>query len=281
MAKYRQVHTTFWQDPKVLEEMTPEDKYFYLYILTNPNTTQIGVYQITRKQMAFDLGYSTESINSLLDRFINNHKILKYNDETRELAVINWGKYNFNKAGKPVIDCVKKELKEVKDKTLLWELMNHITNKPVLDEFSRYVYDTCDDTSTIGGQEEEEEKEEEKENNMYSQEFEVFWNIYPNKKDKKGAYEKFKQAVKRHSVAIIMKGATDYARECEIKETEKRYIKHPKTFLHNDSFLDEFETTKVNIGTHNKQNRYQPKAAVIQPKGIEQEDYHDDWDDFA
>ncbi len=70
MAKYRQVHTTFWQDPKVLEEMTPEDKYFYLYLLTNPNTTQIGVYQITKKQMAFDLGYSTESINSLLHRFI-------------------------------------------------------------------------------------------------------------------------------------------------------------------------------------------------------------------
>ncbi|MGG4288337.1 DnaD domain protein [Priestia megaterium] len=163
MAKYRHIHTTFWEDPKVLEEMTPEDKYFYLYILTNPKTTQIGVYQITKKQMALDLGYTVESVNSLLDRFINMHKIIKYNEETRELAVIHWGKYNLYKAGKPIIDCVKKELVEVKDKTLLWELMNHIPNEAVVNEFSRYVYDTYHDTSTTGGQKEK-EKEKEKEN---------------------------------------------------------------------------------------------------------------------
>lgn len=174
MAKFRQVHSTFWQDAKVLEEMTPEDKYFYLYLLTNPNTTQIGVYQITKKQMAFDLGYSIESVNSLLDRFINHHKVVKYNPQTRELAVINWGKYNLNKAGKPVLDCIKKELDDVKDKTLLWEIMNHIPNKEVVKEFSRVVYDTYHESSTIGGQEkeQEEEKEEEKEE---EQQQEISW----------------------------------------------------------------------------------------------------------
>jgi DnaD/phage-associated family protein len=174
MAKYRQVHTTFWQDPKILEEMTPEDKYFYLYLLTNPNTTQIGVYQITKKQMAFDLGYSTESINSLLDRFINNHGVIKYNESTRELAIINWGKYNLHKAGKPVIDCVKKELKAVKDKTLLWEVMNNIPNDSVVTEFSRYVYDT----STTRGQEEEKEQEEEVEEEKEQQQEENVYHFY-------------------------------------------------------------------------------------------------------
>lgn len=174
MAKFRQVHTTFWQDPRVLEEMTPEDKYFYLYLLTNPNTTQIGVYQITRKQMAFDLGYSTESINSLLERFINMHKVVKYNDQTREIAIINWGKYNLNKAGKPVIDCVKKELAGVKDKTLLWEVMNHIPNNAVTTEFSRYVYDT----STTRGQEKEQEEEVEQEEEQ--QQEENVYNFYQN-----------------------------------------------------------------------------------------------------
>jgi DnaD/phage-associated family protein len=167
MAKFRQVHSTFWQDAKVLEEMTPEDKYFYLYLLTNPNTTQIGVYQITKKQMAFDLGYSPESVNSLLDRFINHHKVIKYNADTRELAILHWGKYNLNKAGKPVLDCIKKELEDIKDKTLLWEIMNHIPNEVVVKEFSRVVYDTYHESSyessTSRGQEEEQEQEEEKE----------------------------------------------------------------------------------------------------------------------
>lgn len=170
MAKFRQVHTTFWQDPKVLEEMTPEDKYFYLYLMTNPNTTQIGVYQITRKQMAFDLGYSGESVNSLLERFINHHKLIKYNEKTRELALLNWGKYNLARAGKPVVDCVTKELGEVKDKTLIWEIMNKTTNNSMVELFSRFVYDSSNDTSTTSGQEEEqeEEKEEQQEQNAFA-----------------------------------------------------------------------------------------------------------------
>ena len=79
---FRLVYTDFWEDPKVMEEMTPEDRYFYLYLLTNPHTNMIGIYQILKKQMAFELGYSPESINSLLDRFINHHKLINYDAET-------------------------------------------------------------------------------------------------------------------------------------------------------------------------------------------------------
>jgi hypothetical protein len=50
MAKYRMVRTDFWKNPIVSEEMTPEDKYFYLYLLTNPATTQIGIYKITKNK---------------------------------------------------------------------------------------------------------------------------------------------------------------------------------------------------------------------------------------
>jgi DnaD/phage-associated family protein len=119
MAKYRMVRVDFWRNPVVLEEMSPEDKYFYLYLLTNPSTTQIGIYQITKKQMAFDLGYSIESVQALMDRFIHHHKVIRYNPETRELAIKNWGKYNLQKGGKPVMDCIYSELKEVEDTSLI------------------------------------------------------------------------------------------------------------------------------------------------------------------
>ncbi|MEH7504097.1 DnaD domain protein [Neobacillus drentensis] len=119
MAKYRMVRTDFWKNPKVSEEMTPEDKYFYLYLLTNPQTTQIGIYKITKKQMAFDLGYSIESVHSLMERFINHHKLIRYNPETRELAIKNWGKDNLQKGGKPVMDCIYSELKDVEDTSLI------------------------------------------------------------------------------------------------------------------------------------------------------------------
>ncbi|WP_028977234.1 hypothetical protein, partial [Sporolactobacillus terrae] len=159
MAKFRQVHVNFWTDPKVLEEMTPEDRYFYLYLLTNPFTSQIGIYQITKKQMAFDLGYSIESVNSLIDRFENHHKLIKFNTDTREIAILKWGKYNLNRAGKPILDCVEKDLGSVKDQSLISLVAKFIVNEAIRDIFLRYV----DDTSTSRGQEEEQEEEQEKE----------------------------------------------------------------------------------------------------------------------
>lgn len=193
MSKFRMVRTEFWEDPKVVEELTPEDKYFFLYLLTNSKTTQIGIYQITKKQMAFDTGYSIESINALLDRFINHHKLVVYNDKTREIAIKNWGKYNFNRGGKPIIDCVNSELQQVKDKKLILFVGRKVEKKEIRKIYEWYgdtsddtgndtgndtsnkkwksskvsndkgSYDTYNDTPTTGGQEQQQEKEKEEE----------------------------------------------------------------------------------------------------------------------
>lgn len=137
MAIYRPVHVTFWQDEKVIEEMTPEDKLFYLYLITNPNTTQIGIYKITKKQIAFEIGYSIESVNALMDRFINHHKLIIYNSETRELAIMNWGKYNFPRAGTPIENCVRKQLKEIIDKDLIRIVEQNIDNEKIKEIFKQ------------------------------------------------------------------------------------------------------------------------------------------------
>lgn len=188
MAKYRYVYTTFWNDPRVVEEMTAEDKYFFLYLLTNESTTQIGIYQITKKQIAFDMGYSMESAGALLQRFRDHHKIIKYNEETREIAIKNWGKYNLNRGGKPILDCVKSELKEVKDTSLIRWVGEGISNDSVRIVYESYYdtsYDTYNDsseneessndagsydTSTIRGQKEKQtEKQKQKENKKEKQ----------------------------------------------------------------------------------------------------------------
>lgn len=74
-------------------------KLFYIYLLTNPNINQIGIYQITRKQMSFELGFSIEVINTLMNRFENNLNLIKYDENTREICIKNWGKYNLNNGG--------------------------------------------------------------------------------------------------------------------------------------------------------------------------------------
>ncbi|MEY9979720.1 DnaD domain protein [Lysinibacillus sp. RC79] len=129
MAKFRYVYTSLWTDGKVIEEFTPEDKLFFLYLLTNEHTKQIGVYQITKKHMAFELGYSPEVINALMQRFLDHHKLIRYNEETREIAIRNWGRYNLIKAGKPIMDCVRRELEDVKDSSLLEFVVDSVPNE--------------------------------------------------------------------------------------------------------------------------------------------------------
>lgn len=139
MAIFRKLHTSFWQDGKVIEELTPEDKFFFMYLLTNPATTQIGIYQITKKQMSFELGYSIESINSLMERFENHHRLIRYNPNTRELGIKNWGKYNLDRSGKPMIDCVKKELDEVSDISLIEYVSKSIKKDDIKKIFKTYI----------------------------------------------------------------------------------------------------------------------------------------------
>ena len=130
MAKFRQIQTSFWSNTYIQEEMTSEDKYFYLYLMTNECTTQIGIYPITKKQMAFDLGYSMESVKALLQRFETYHKLIKYDSETRELILLKWAESNLNIGGKPVQDLIKKEIEQVKNK-----------------EFLSLMYSNCPDNS--------------------------------------------------------------------------------------------------------------------------------------
>lgn len=124
----RVVSTGFWNDDKVLNVFSPEDRYFMLYILTNPHTTQLGVYHIPIKKAALELGYSVEAVLVLLDRFDKKYGILRYNSETSEVAIKNFLVHSIMKGGKPVSDCLEKELEGVKDLSLVAYIFHHIGN---------------------------------------------------------------------------------------------------------------------------------------------------------
>ncbi|TXC82206.1 hypothetical protein FS935_21145 [Metabacillus litoralis] len=114
MVEYQMVNADIWNDP--ILEMTAQEKYFYLYLLTNRHVNRIGIYRISRKLMACQSGYSVEDVTSLMERFMNHHKLICYNPETYELAIKNWGKHIKLKGGKRSIIS---ELEQVKDLSLI------------------------------------------------------------------------------------------------------------------------------------------------------------------
>jgi hypothetical protein len=119
MGIKRVVDWDFWTDDKVVEDFSPEDKLFMLYLLTNPHTTQLGIYAINKRVMAFEIGYSQEAVSVLLDRFETKYDLIKYSTKTNEVAIKNFLRHSIIKGGKPVEDLLKRELKQVKDKSLI------------------------------------------------------------------------------------------------------------------------------------------------------------------
>lgn len=100
MALYRTVLMSFWTDSKVADDFTPEDRYFYLYLFTNPHTNLCGCYEISMKQVALETGYSRDTIESLIERFEKFHNVVRYSRETKEILLLNWHKYNWTTSEK-------------------------------------------------------------------------------------------------------------------------------------------------------------------------------------
>lgn len=112
MATSRFLHTDFWKDDFFME-LTPEDKYFYIYILTNDRCSQCGIYHFGVKFAAVELGYSEDTVKTLLNRFVKHGKIL-YNEKNGEVMIINWYKYNMNLNNKNTRVCINTCLKKIK-----------------------------------------------------------------------------------------------------------------------------------------------------------------------
>jgi len=126
MAIYRQIQTLFWQDGFVAE-LTPEERYFYFYLLTNPRSTQCGIFEVNMRIMEAETGYNRETLERLIKRFEEYGKII-YSKETREIIILNWLKYNFINS-KNTICCINKELKLVKNKGFLDLLYKNCLSK--------------------------------------------------------------------------------------------------------------------------------------------------------
>ena len=116
MAVYRHIHIDFWQDGFILD-LTPEEKYFYMYLMTNSKTSQCGIYELPKRIIETETGYNRETVEKLLSRFEDYGKVV-YSEETKELFLKNWIKHNKIVSPK-VRKCIERELKNIKSDYLV------------------------------------------------------------------------------------------------------------------------------------------------------------------
>ena len=245
MAVYRQVHVSFWQDPFILD-LTPEEKYFYLYLMTNSKTKQCGCYELPSRVMELETGYNRETVEKLLQRFIDYEKI-DYCKETKEILIKNWYKYNSSQSPS-VVHCIEKEIAEIKHQPFL-----------------QYCVDTVgtECTESGGNNNNNKKKKNNKKSGDYSSEFEEWYSSYPRPQAKADTFKSFEKVRKAKGLDFILQCTKNYKKHLSslpIKEQEYAYSSN--NFLGQKAYYLDFEQDKKSFKPKSPQSQqsdlYQP-----------------------
>jgi len=92
MSKERYLNTKFWDDSYIIKR-DPVEKLLFIYLLTNPLTNIIGIYEISIDRISFDTGIEQEMVLKILKRF---EKDLKIKYKGGYIALKNFTKHQKN-----------------------------------------------------------------------------------------------------------------------------------------------------------------------------------------
>lgn len=107
------IEREFWNDEQIIDEYSPEDKLFMMYLLTCPRGNALGIFKLPIKLIAFEIGYSPEAVRTLIDRFMTKYQRINYDYKSQEIAIYRALKYSVSKGGKPIEDMMRQLLSEV------------------------------------------------------------------------------------------------------------------------------------------------------------------------
>ena len=114
MATHRYISTTFWDDAWI-QGLDPEEKFIYLYLMTNPLTGISGVYKITDRRISFDTGHTEDKIKSTLDKFGTARKAIRMGEY---IVLPSWPKHQNWETMPKIKQGILNELNQLSDEQL-------------------------------------------------------------------------------------------------------------------------------------------------------------------
>lgn len=262
MEIFTRVERGYWQDEFILE-LTPEQKFFYLYLMSNSKVNTLGAYVFPMTMSTLELGYNRDTVKKLLDHFVEAGKIM-YDETTNEVFLLNWPKRNWNKRT-ATLRALKKDVDALKSPVLREKI------SAMLSAFcggEDAIDDTEEQKGTNGNNEEQkgtngnnkdildgrkEKREKRIENRKKEKEdagtvfdaaaaFEIFYQAYPNKKNVKTARTRWeKMKVTPELFAAIMEGLERAKNSQEWGKDGGAYIPYPATWLNGEGWKNEYK----------------------------------------
>jgi len=115
MSVNRVINTSFWNDTWV-ETLTSNEKFLYIYLITNSKNNMLGVYEISIKRICFESGLSEGDVKKALESFGRLSKAFYINESYMILTnFTKHQKYNSNmkKAAIKVFNKLPSEIKTI------------------------------------------------------------------------------------------------------------------------------------------------------------------------
>lgn len=147
MSLKRVVDTRFWNQVDVMERYSSQDKLFALYLMTCPRSTQLGIYSLPKRVIAFDMSLDDAQVGQLLARFQDDYQVIAYSDRTQEVAILDFLTYSLVKGGQPVERLLRNQAEDVRDSQLLVKVFQHLASyyehsHRLIDQLSQEVLAT-------------------------------------------------------------------------------------------------------------------------------------------
>lgn len=135
IGKSRPVCETIWLDSKVKTKLQNWEKYLFIYLLTNSHLEQVGIYEITFDTISYETGLTFEQVTRGMKK-LEDVELISYDNDTNEVAILNYFKYSILGGGKPYEKCFLNLGKKIKSRDLLIA----IYNKAILVNDDREIY---------------------------------------------------------------------------------------------------------------------------------------------
>ena len=92
MANYNPVYHSLWTSPK-FEQLSPNEKLIYLYLITNERIEKSGIYSISIKHISCDCDLSKPIVEKALKTLIDK-VLIKYQYNTNTIYIPNFFKFS-------------------------------------------------------------------------------------------------------------------------------------------------------------------------------------------
>ena len=239
MASYRNLQMSFWTDTKILEKFTAMEKYMYLYLLTNPHTSLCGCYEIGYTTIATETALKKNQVQKLIKNLIEKG-VIDYSDDTNEVLLLHWHKYNWTSSEKlrASLEKIINRIKCLKFQQYLNELLQCTDRVSVQYQ---YPMDTSVSVSVSDINTNKDINNTSFNINELKKEFEEVWKLYPRKHGKEKAFEYYIRDRKAGATyEEIGQGVYDYRAYVEAESIELQYMKMGSTFFSQKAWQDDW-----------------------------------------